>query len=310
MSANPPSVARFRPETPTSERDAPKGVAGAHRRSRDLTHPPFTFGVALAPRANAGDWELAQALLRTTLRSMAAQTQADHRVLVAGHERPEGLDDPRVEFVRAPWPVQPPGPHNDDGGRKKHLLNDLVLARGGGLLMLVDADDWVERGTVAAARAELGADAPADLVGLLAPAALAVDLKTLRACRLPRAGVFGEPHRVCGSTTVARLRPGEADPVRRDPFTHLRSHHAWRERAAELGVGLGSLPAPPAYLVGTSVNHSALHGPHSDWFAGFTRAADRAGDPLTEATLSAYGLDLQAVRDLSARACALSPAPP
>jgi hypothetical protein len=121
-----------------------------------VTSPePFTFGMAFVPRATARNWPLAQALLGLTLTSIRAQTDPDFRVVILGHDRPATLpdDDPRVEFLEADWPAEAPGPHNADSGRKKHAINDLLLARGGGLLMFVDADDWVDRDLVATARA-------------------------------------------------------------------------------------------------------------------------------------------------------------
>ena len=143
---------------------------------------PFTFGIALVPRANARDWPLVEALLDLTLASVRAQTDPDFRVLLACHDRPRlRWDDPRVELVEAGWPVEPPDPHNDDSGRKKHALNDLVLARGGGLLMLLDADDWVDTRLVEAARAAVGPD----VVGAVVEDGLAVDFRTLRRQRSP-----------------------------------------------------------------------------------------------------------------------------
>src|SRR4051794_6997404 len=105
---------------------------------------PFTFGIALTPRALARDWALIEALLDLTLASVLAQTDPDFRVLIHGHDRPHTImdADPRLTFIKADWPVEDTGPHNDDSGRKKHALNDLVLRQEGGLFMLLDADDW------------------------------------------------------------------------------------------------------------------------------------------------------------------------
>jgi hypothetical protein len=258
---------------------------------------PFTFAIALTPAANAGDWPLAQALLGLTLRSILAQTEGDIAVLIAGHDLPDLPADRRIGFLPVDWPVEPPGPHNDDSGRKKHLLSEAVLASGGGLMMIVDADDWVDRTTVEVCRRLLadGAD------GGLITRGEVVDLQTLRAAPLPHPAIFGDFHRVCGTSTVTRLRPEEADPLRRDPFSVLRSHHAWLERAEEVGARLTRLPVSAAYLVGTSINHSDLHGPHADWRQGFRTAVNAHGAPADGALLDRYGLDLKAVRAVSAR---------
>lgn len=264
----------------------------------------FTFAIALTPRANATDWELTQDLLALTLASLAAQTAPDFRVLIAGHERPRLPADPRIEFLAAPWPVQPTGPHNDDSGRKKHWLAERVLERGGGLLMVADADDWVDRRTVELARRELAGGEH----GGVATRGHAVDLATLRASPLPAPGVFGEFHRVCGTSTIAVLRPQAPTAAERDPFCVLRSHHAWLERAPELGLRLRELSTGAAYVIGTSQNHSERLGPHADWFRGFRAAVNTCGAPLEAGALASYGLDLDAVRAVSRRIAAEAPA--
>ncbi len=264
----------------------------------------FTFAIALTPRANAGDWELTQALLGLTLASLAAQTAPDFRVLIAGHERPRLPSDRRVEFLSVSWPVQPTGPHNDDSGRKKHWLAERVLERGGGLMMLADADDWVDRRTVESARRELTGD---DIHGGVVTHGHAVDLATLRASPIPAPGVFGELHRVCGTSTITVLRPGAASAAERDPFSALRSHHAWLERAPELGLRVRVLSTSAAYVVGTSVNHSERLGNHPDWFRGFRAAVNALGGPL-EADLAAhYGLTFPQLRAVSRRLQADAP---
>ena len=258
----------------------------------------FTFAIALTPRANTGDWELTQMLLDLTLASLGAQTASDFRVLIAGHERPRLPADPRVEFLAVPWPVEPTGPHNDDSGRKKHWLCERVLERGGGLVMFVDADDWVDRRMVEVARGRL-ADGRAH--GGVVTRGHAVDLATLRASPIPAPGVFGQLHRVCGSTTVVVLRPEAAEAAERDPFSVLRSHHAWLERGPELGLRLEELSAGVAYVIGTSINHSDRHGPYSDWFRGFRAAVDTLGGPLEPKVAALYGLELAQLTPVSRR---------
>ncbi len=268
---------------------------------------PFHFGIALVPRAGAGDWALVEALLDLTLTSVLAQTDPDFHVVLMGHDRPRTVmdRDPRLTVLTADWPARPTGPHNDDSGRKKHAINDLVLARGGGLFMLLDADDWVDRGLVAAARTAVG---PEHVGGLIARGTI-LDFQTLRAAPLPHAGVFPEPfHRLCGSSTVAMLRPEASSPVRRDPFAVLRSHHQWVEVAHEHGASLADLPVGGAYLVNTSENHSEVHGPHGDWRRGLTAAVNREGTSLDAAAAARFGLELERVRAVSRRFFADGPA--
>jgi hypothetical protein len=291
-----------------------------------MTRRPFTFGVALTPRATAGDWGLVQRLLALTLETVRAQSDPDWRVVVAGHDRPADLDvDRRIEWLGVDWPVEPPGPHNEDSGRKKHLINDQLLAEGGGLLMLLDADDWADRRVVETARRAIGEGQ----VGGLIENGLAVDLRTLKAAPLPGEGVFGGGfHELCGSSTVAWLRPELDEPVRRDPFSVLRSHHQWRSMAAAHGAALASLPVSGGYLINTSENHSDVHGPHAAWRRGFQAAVNARGRRLdtcdgvgvrTDAAAGAGGLhkpDNSTRARLGSRprvpktATAISPRPP
>lgn len=264
---------------------------------------PFTFGIALTPRAAAGNWRLVETLLDLALASVLAQTDQDFRVIIAGHDRPRTTmdGDPRLTFLAADWPVQDTGRHNDDSGRKKHAINDFVLASGGGLLMLLDADDWADRRMVEAARAAIG---PVQ-VGGLTPAGFVTDFRTLHTAPLPHPRIFaGEFHRLCGSSTVALLRPHEADALRRDPFSILRSHHQWLEVARKHGMELAWLPVCGNYLINTSENHSEIHGPHLAWRRAFTAAVNREGRPMDAALAARFGLGLDRVR---AAACHFFP---
>lgn len=261
---------------------------------------PFTFGIALTPRTTAGNWRLVETLLDLALASALAQTDQDFRIVIAGHDRPHtAMDgDPRLTFLAANWPVQDTGPHNDDSGRKKHAINDFVLANGGGLLMLLDADDWADRCLVEAARAMIGPDQ----VGGLIPAGVVTDFRTLRAAPLPHPRIFaGEFHRLCGSSTVALLRPREADPLRRDPFSILRSHHQWIEVAREHGVELARLPVSGNYLINTSENHSEIRGPHLAWRRAFTTAVNCEGRIMDAVLAARFGLGLDRIRAASYR---------
>jgi len=260
---------------------------------------PFTFGIALTPRANAESWALTETLLGLTLTSVRAQTDPDFRVLVACHERPRlAFTDARIEFIEVGWPGSPPGPGNDDSGRKKHLLADLALARGGGLFMILDADDWVDTRLVGAARAAIGRDA----VGGLIEAGIAVDFQTLRAASLPHPQVSELAfHRLCGSCGIVRLRPDAADALRRNPFEVLRSHHRWIEVATEHGVELARLPVTGAYVINTSENHSERHGPHAGWRRALTTRVNDAGNAVDGGLAARFGIGIADLRAASAR---------
>jgi hypothetical protein len=252
---------------------------------------PFTFGIAVLARATAGDWSRVARLLELTVRSARAAADADTRVLVVGHEPgPDG-----VESLVVDWPA--PGraafqAQMDDAGRKQRLLQQTVLERGGGLLMLLDADDWVETRFVAAARAAVGPER----VGAVVERGSLVDLRTRRRAALPDPRIFDGPfHRVCGSSGVFRLQPESADPFQRNPLFELRVHSRWAEEGAARGSPLGVIEAEAAYLVNTGENNSEIVGPHADWKAGVVREVNRLGRALTEAEAARWGLTLDAI---------------
>lgn len=252
---------------------------------------PFTFGVAVMARATARDWARVRELLDLTLGSVAAQTERNHRTVVVAHEA-LAVGDRRATLLQAEWPAPAPGDfagQMTDAGRKQQLIQRWTLERGGGLLMLLDADDWVETGFVAGARGALAGGA----VGALVERGLLVDVHTLKTAGIPDPAIVAQPfHQVCGSSGVFRLRPDEADPFRRNPLTELRLHHRWREDAQALGVELGSIPAGAAYVVNTGQNNSETVGPHAAWRRGVVAEINRRGTRLDAAEAARFGQDL------------------
>lgn len=252
----------------------------------------FVFGIPLVARAVAGDWSRVDALLDLALGSVLAQTDGAFEVILAGHDRPPSWDrraagDGRLRFLRAEWAPAAPTGRNDDAGMKKWRIKAAVAAAGGGLLMFLDADDLVDRRLVETARAAIG---PEHLGGWVGDGII-VDFPTGRAVALPDARVYnGAFHEICGSSTVARIEPASADPVRRDPHEALGSHHVWPSRAAELGVALVRLPVAGAYLVNTSQNHSESHGPFADWRRRLNAAVAEHGTPLSPELARGFGL--------------------
>lgn len=258
---------------------------------------PFTFAVALAPRSAVRSWARVEALLGLTLKAAAAQTDPHWRVLLLGHDRPSVLaDDRRVEFRRADWAAEPTGPENRDAGRKKAMLTEMALADGGGLFMFLDADDWVGRTLVETARRTIRGE----VAGGFVARGWAVDPIRERRAALP--GVTpAQFHQLCGSSTVARLRPDADDPVRRDPMTALGSHHLWPETAADLGLTVAPLDATAAYLVGTSENHSETLGWNAGWRRSLTDRVAQEGEVTDDAWLSRFGLRRTDLAPLHAR---------
>ncbi|GGK21703.1 glycosyltransferase family A protein [Salinarimonas ramus] len=255
---------------------------------------PFTFGIPLVGRAGTDDVARIEALLGLTLRSILAQTDPSLRVLVMSQDRPFALpNDPRVEFLEADWPAGEPDAANNDAGRKKHALGEAAMRAGEGHLMLVDADDWVPSDLVARARAEIGPEA----IGGVMPAGEMIDYASGHIAPLPFPGAFERPfYALCGSSVVARLRPDDPDPLRRNPLLVLRDHNVWPEAAQAHGASVARLGCRGAYLVGTAQNHSECHGPYAAWRRDLVGALRTRGRPADAGFLARFGLDEDALR--------------
>lgn len=259
----------------------------------------FTFGIPLIARASAADWARVEDLLGLTLASVAAQTDDAFEVILCGHDRPAVLDaHSRVSFLQADWPAEAVRADNLDAGRKKHAISAAVLATGGGLLMFLDADDWVDTRTVATARACIE---PHHVGGLISKG-FAVNLQTQRSAPIPHPDVFDRGfHAVCGSTTIARLRPGDPDPLRRDPHAVLHEHYRWPEVAREHGAEIAHLTLDGAYVVATSANHSEVQGPFAAWRAEFNSAVTQHGEEIDGLFATRFGLPPEQIRAVSRR---------
>lgn len=258
-----------------------------------MSRQPFSFGIPLIARASTDDWTMVETLLGLTVRSLLAQTDNDFRIVIAGHDRP-ALDLPpeRIVFLEATWPAEAVRADNLDSGRKKWAINDHVLGHGGGLLMFVDADDWVDRQVVATGRAML----TGDVAGGFIAGGVITDLKALRAAPVPHPGVFdGGFHSICGSSNIMVLRPDHPVAARRDPYHLLHEHYRWEDVAAEHGLNVVPLPVSGSYVVNTSVNHSEGHGPFADWRRQLNASVQKVGAPLDDAFCGRFGLRLDDV---------------
>jgi hypothetical protein len=258
---------------------------------------PFTFGIPLIARAATRNWRLVEALLDLTLTSVRGQTDPDFRIVIAGHDRPDTApDDARITFIAVDWPAEAVRSDNLDSGRKKHAINELVRHSGGGLLMFLDSDDWVDVRLVETARAVIG---PNHLGGLIG-SGFATDFRNLRRIVVPHPAIFnGEFHRLCGSSTVARLRPEDPNPLRRDPYKLLHEHYRWIEVAREYGAELMRLPVSGNYVINTTQNHSEIHGPFARWRRSFARCVSREGVEVDDTFLIRFGLRFAQVRSIS-----------
>lgn len=258
------------------------GASGSRRAS-------FTFGIPLLPRACADSWPRVVRLLELTLRSVLAQDDPDFRVLIACHQAPTlPLQDPRIEWLHADWPVETVRPDNLDRGRKTALINGHVRDAGGGLLMFVDADDWVENQVVRSARGAIHDGVAAGVIDR----GHAIDYGSMRAAPIPDPRAFdGAFHRICGSSVVLHVQPASPHAVLRDPNAFLHEHYRVPECAAEQGVAVVSLPASAAYLVNTAENHSERHGPFAAWRRDFVGQVNRHGSPLSRELARRYGVE-------------------
>lgn len=106
------------------------------------------FGMPLKSRAVAKDWNRVSMVLDNTLRSIFAQTMPDIEVLIACHEQPVTSFDAHPGLHKLVIEDAPPDSHDNEGqGRDKQVkirrLIEEVCRRGGGYLVLMDADDLV-----------------------------------------------------------------------------------------------------------------------------------------------------------------------
>ncbi|MAX01229.1 MAG: hypothetical protein CMN72_16640 [Sphingomonas sp.] len=239
----------------------------------------FYFGIPLISAAAANDWQRVNQLLRDTLHSVQAQEDGNFRVIIVGDDAPIGWregfgQDERFVFVAANAARSAPTGANDDAGVKRWMIRKWVKDAGGGLLMLLDADDLVDRATVRMARERMRGDVRAAVIGK----GVAIDWVSGYALELPHAEVYeGAFHTLCGSSTIARIAPND------DPFDALGSHHRWPENAAEQEIDLIRLPLWGGYRVNSDQNHSETHGPYAAWRQWFNRAVVEHGAPLSPA---------------------------
>ena len=115
------------------------------------------FVMPLKSRKVARDWSHVVALFDDTIAAILAQTVQDIQVIVACHERPDSKfkDDPRLHFLPVAYDA-PTSIHEQtqDKQTKIRILLEDVCRRGGGYVVLMDADDLVSRHLAAYIRAD------------------------------------------------------------------------------------------------------------------------------------------------------------
>eukprot|EP01037_Dinobryon_pediforme_P009578 gene9578-9655_t len=115
------------------------------------------FVMPLKSRKVARDWGHVVALFDDTIAAILSQTLQDIHVVVACHERPESrfIDDPRLQFVpvtyEAPTTI---AEQTQDKQTKIRILVENICRRGGGYIVMMDADDLVSKHLAAYIKAD------------------------------------------------------------------------------------------------------------------------------------------------------------
>jgi hypothetical protein len=118
------------------------------RRPKEEKLPiEIAFAISLKSKTVSRDWNVVQANLAKTLRSILSNTDQNLRILIAGHEKPE-IEE--LQHDRVAWlPVDFPPPVDSNRFSYDKLLKRLVIGaylkkKGfSGYFMPIDADDWI-----------------------------------------------------------------------------------------------------------------------------------------------------------------------
>lgn len=237
--------------------------------------PPIYFGMPLRSSVTANNWARVCTLLRDCLRSVAAQTEPDIRMLVACHERPEldGFNDPRLDFLDAdnPRPTDVPSQMHDKGAKIRRVAEE-ICRRGGGYFVLMDADDLVSNRLAAHIRADDNQRGYVMETGYI--------LNVARRKFEPVAPFWQH----CGTCAVFHLTPADLDAGPDGLIARLTpkrmSHHSYPGVSAACGRDLAPLPFPGAvYLRHHGENRSVQRRP--GWkLTEFRNALYRIGTAL------------------------------
>lgn len=218
------------------------------------------FAIPLAGKRSDESWRDSCGYLSQTLRSILAQTDPDFAVLVAGHERPEipEIDDPRVTFLPATF-EKPHSPefYMRDKSRKKKMNAREIKKRGGGFMVLCDADDIASNRIVEYVRQH---DHPN---GYLFTKGWIRDFPTGNIAPIPGAkpGSFDQ---TCGSCAVLRLRPEDIgdseDEHKASWFGKFGNHKQIGVTAAESGRPLMACDDFRAFIYVVNTGRSYMDG--------------------------------------------------
>lgn len=217
------------------------------------------FSIPLAPKTNEEAWAGISSKVSDTLCSVLAQTDPNIEVVISGHEKPDipEMLDARVTFIECTFPK--PQAHEEtmrDKSRKKKSNIREIKARGGGYVMMLDADDLVHKGLAEHFR-EAGAPH-----GYIIEQGYMEDTATGVLAPLPgaRPGPF---HRYCGSCAAFFLTPEDIglteDEHKASYYGRFNAHGKWQETAAIAGRPLQPIPFPAAvYRFNVPGQHSNI----------------------------------------------------
>lgn len=268
-----------------------------------LTTRRLAFLIPLKARSACLDWELAQANLHRTVRSVLAAAGDSSLVFIACHDEPDlsGLESlVEVDQVPFPAPSDPTLEGGQDKARKRWFAAARLRARlgqGECYVMFLDADDLVHR------------DLPEYVIGhdrgsYLLDQGYTHDASSGLLWRV-RSGF----HLICGSSLICAFR-GDELPLtwddRSSPFRQFgarpeqRGHAEYSAVAAELGRPSARVPFPAVVYL---ANHS-----ESRWGqrTGERRKPPALRDLMGPRRCAAILRDEFGAPDLAARAATLS----
>jgi FkbM family methyltransferase len=221
---------------------------------RDSGTVNFFFCIPLMPKANASDWGQVSKVFNQTLRSLDNQTNKSFQILLAAQDKPELAPDLSLDIIHleASWTVGSDQKAKlRDKRWKRNLLLRTVRERGGGYVMMLDADDLVSNRLVDYVLTDRHPN------GYIVESGYAYDWKANLIAPIP--GVWGKGFdNVCGSCSIINFAPDDLPSSQGGDETadylakHLKQHSQWKHVMREAGRPLKSLPFPAAVYV---LNH-------------------------------------------------------
>jgi len=208
------------------------------------------FSVPLAPRIDEEQFASISLLLSSTLRSLQHQTDDDFEVIICGHDKPDipELADNRVTWMTAKFDRQSDrrAAPKDKQLKRRHTIKE-ACRRGGGYIMLMDADDLARADLVHTIR-EIN-----DPFGYLLNNGYAMDRQSMQMA--PITAVFNSRFwEMCGSCAAIYLTQEDVDSGYAFQF---RKHREWYQQTVEANRPLRLIGAPlMAYVLNTVSNES------------------------------------------------------